>query len=268
MATFDQKNRLASVLNKLDKQRGLDPFVSQQLSYLLNEIPRSFDEKIKPYAARIASSEDRHTSLHELLNQELKSIASKSDALSRKHGRDIAALEASLSQLVNTASEKVSADLRAYYLDETSKNSKAVDKILKKLEKDVEQLFWMRTLNGSNNVQAVLNIKNNGSAIANNVTAINFTTNLTATSNADGSVSVSATGGGGGFTTLAPTETPNGSLQVFTFPSATAKPTFIISDNAMMQATTKSGTVNWTWNAGLKQATMTIAPQDDIVAIQ
>ena len=83
-----------------------------------------------------------------------------------------------------------------------------------------------------------------------------------------GRLLVSATGGGGGFTVLQPTETPDGSRKVFTFAAATGQPTFIVSDNATMQATTKSGTVNWTWNAGTLQATMTIPPQDDIVAIQ
>ncbi len=83
-----------------------------------------------------------------------------------------------------------------------------------------------------------------------------------------GRLLVSSTGGGGGFTTLQPTETPNGTLTVFTFPTSTGQPTFIVEDNAMMQAVTKSGTVNWTWNNGLQQATMTIPPQDDIVGIQ
>lgn len=86
-------------------------------------------------------------------------------------------------------------------------------------------------------------------------------------------VSISSSGGvktitaTGGFTTLTPTETPNSSLTVFTFAAATAKPTFIVADNVIMSPTTKSGTINWTWNVGLKQATMTIAPQDDILGI-
>lgn len=72
---------------------------------------------------------------------------------------------------------------------------------------------------------------------------------------------------GGGFSTLAATETPDGNTTVFTFSTATAQPTFILSDNVMQRAVSKAGTVNWTWNAALKQATMTIAPQDDILAI-
>ncbi len=71
----------------------------------------------------------------------------------------------------------------------------------------------------------------------------------------------------GGFTTLAPTETPDGSTTVFTFAAATAQPSFIISDNVWLQAVTKKGTINWTWNAGLKQATMTVPPQDAILGI-
>ncbi len=73
--------------------------------------------------------------------------------------------------------------------------------------------------------------------------------------------------GGGGFTTLVPSETPNGSRTTFTFLTATAQPTFIISDNAQMQAVTKAGTVNWSWNNGTKVATMTIPPVDDIIGI-
>lgn len=83
-----------------------------------------------------------------------------------------------------------------------------------------------------------------------------------------GRLLVSGTGGGGGFTVLQPTETPNGVRTVFTLSTATGQPTFVISDNAMMQATSKAGTVNWTWNGGTLQVTMTIPPQDDLVGIQ
>lgn len=84
--------------------------------------------------------------------------------------------------------------------------------------------------------------------------------------NVDGKKVISATGGAG-FTPLDPTETPNGSLTVFTFAAATAQPSYIISDSVWMKATTKSGTINWTWNAGTKQATMTVPPQDDVEGI-
>ncbi len=74
-------------------------------------------------------------------------------------------------------------------------------------------------------------------------------------------------GGSGGFSVLTAAETVDGSITVFTFLSATSQPTFIVSDGASMRATASDGTVNWTWDNILKQATMTIPPQDDIVAI-
>lgn len=91
--------------------------------------------------------------------------------------------------------------------------------------------------------------------------------NVTVTNNADGSQTV-ASSGGSGFTTLAATETPNGILQTFTFATAAAKPSFIIADGAWKEATDQDGvTINWTWNAGAKQATMTIAPTSGIKGI-
>lgn len=69
---------------------------------------------------------------------------------------------------------------------------------------------------------------------------------------------------GGSFSTLSATETPNGSRTVFTFSLATAQPSYLVVDNVWMKATTASGTVNWTWNSGAKQATLTVPAQDDI----
>lgn len=92
-------------------------------------------------------------------------------------------------------------------------------------------------------------------------------TNVTITTDANGRKVINAQGGSSGFTMLTATETPNGILTVFTFSLASAQPSFIVVDNVWMQATTKAGTVNWTWNAGLKQATMTIPPSDDIFGI-
>ncbi len=72
---------------------------------------------------------------------------------------------------------------------------------------------------------------------------------------------------GGSFTVIPATETPDMSNTIFTFPTATAQPSFIISDNALMRPVTASGDVNWTWNNVLKQATLSVPPNEDIVAI-
>ncbi len=90
-------------------------------------------------------------------------------------------------------------------------------------------------------------------------------TGVTITTDASGAKTINASGGG--FTILAADETPDGSSTVFTFSTATAKPSFVISDNVMMRATTASGTVNWTWSAGTKKVTMTISPADDIAGV-
>lgn len=90
---------------------------------------------------------------------------------------------------------------------------------------------------------------------------------------AGANVSISQSGGvktisvTSGLTKLTATETPNGVLTAFTFSAATAKPSFVISDNVWLQATSKAGTVNWTWNSVSKVATLTVPPVDDILAI-
>jgi hypothetical protein len=89
--------------------------------------------------------------------------------------------------------------------------------------------------------------------------------NVTITKNAAGRKVIAATSGG--FTTLTATETPDGTNTVFTFAAATAQPSFIIVDNVWLRATTKKGTVNWTWNAGTKKATLTIAAADEILGV-
>lgn len=88
--------------------------------------------------------------------------------------------------------------------------------------------------------------------------------NITVVQNADGSSTVTALPGG--IQQLAATEIPNGIRTIFTFSTATAKPSFVVSDNVWMRSTTAAGNTNWTWDAGLKQATLVIPPQDDIFA--
>lgn len=72
---------------------------------------------------------------------------------------------------------------------------------------------------------------------------------------------------GGGFTSLTSTETVDGILTTYTFPSALAKPSFMIIDGAIQRATASDGAVYWTWNNATKKATFTLPPQDDIIGI-
>lgn len=154
---------------------------------------------------------------------------------------------------------------------ETKIEVRVDEKEMKEVQKELKHLKKLLGEVGKYEYGSSLNVFGNSNSIG-FTGLINFKngTNTTAVVSINKSggidVEIDATGGGG-FTTLLPTETPNGSLQTFTFSAATAKPSFIISDNAMMRATAKNGDVNWTWNSGAKQATMTIPPTDDIVGV-
>lgn len=71
--------------------------------------------------------------------------------------------------------------------------------------------------------------------------------------------------GGGGFATLSSTEIPNGIITVFTFAGASGvQPSYLVVDNVWEKAINKDSSVNWTWNAGLNQATLSVPPTNDI----
>lgn len=131
------------------------------------------------------------------------------------------------------------------------------------MKKELERMAKILKEVGKYEYGSSLNILQAGTPIG-FTGSINFKTGFSVALNGQGiDVSVS----GGGFTTLIPTETPNGVRAVFTLPSATAKPSFVISDGVWMQATAKDGTVNWTWNSGTKKSTMTIPPTDDLLGV-
>lgn len=94
-------------------------------------------------------------------------------------------------------------------------------------------------------------------------------TNIILTKNTDGTTTVSAIGGGG-FTKLSPTEVVDGTRKVFTFASAITQPTIVVSDGVELTPTdqTVSQNIQWSWNSGLLQATLSVPPQFSLFAIQ
>jgi len=70
-----------------------------------------------------------------------------------------------------------------------------------------------------------------------------------------------STSSGSGFTTIAATETPNGTLKVFSFGTHTTQPSFLLVDGAFMPATTNQA--NWTW-ASNAATFINNAPQDSV----
>lgn len=155
---------------------------------------------------------------------------------------------------------------------ETLKDDDRLDmsavKGLENLEKKVkEQNPRIGSIFGARGVQLYVNDVKKGL-----VNTINLVpgTNITITHNtASGrnDITISSSGGSGS-TPLVAMETPDGNRTVFTFSAAIAKPSYIYSDNVRMAATGKDGvTVNWSWNSGAKQATMTVAPSTDIEGV-
>lgn len=86
-------------------------------------------------------------------------------------------------------------------------------------------------------------IKNAGTRVSDYVTEINFSTNLTATYANNGLVTVTATGGSGGFTKLTTASTINGVNQTFVFSQA---PTYIVSDGVWYDSNDWTGTTTIT----------------------
>lgn len=110
-----------------------------------------------------------------------------------------------------------------------------------------------------------LNLYDSSGAVIDDVTRHIKFTGATLSRSPDGVVTVAISSNG--FTELDPTETPDGSTTVFTFSGASAKPSYVVADNVWLKATSKAGTVNWTWSSGTKQATLTIPPNDECFAV-
>lgn len=91
--------------------------------------------------------------------------------------------------------------------------------------------------------------------------------NITITTDSNGKKVITGLSGAG-FTPLTATETPDGSITVFTFALASTQPSFILADGVWKEPTDQDGvTVNWTWDAGTKKATLTIPPISGIKGI-
>ena len=137
---------------------------------------------------------------------------------------------------------------------------------IKKLEDDFKRIASMPHGRAGWGAHPLLIQNSSGTVIDKIARIIKFSTNLTTTRSLDGVVTVTASGGSG-FTTLTATETPNGVLTVYTFSGASAQPSYLVVDNLWMKATSKSGTVNWTWNNATHKATLTIPATDDVWAV-
>lgn len=93
-------------------------------------------------------------------------------------------------------------------------------------------------------------------------------TNITLTRNANGTTTISSTGGSG-FTKLDTASTVDGSNQSFIFLTATAKPSLVVVDGIQLTALDNNGATQWSWNSGTKTVTLSTPPPiNSIFAIQ
>lgn len=155
----------------------------------------------------------KHIELKESIAAQLQYIHAESKKMNGDTDEKFTASQ----KLIRKEIKKLDGELRSVFVDEISLHKSNVDKIVKNLKKELEDLYWVRSLNGSNNVQAVLNIKSSGSLVANNVIGINFT-NGTVVNNNDGTLNYTApAGGGGSLNPQQPSGTINGINGIFTY---------------------------------------------------
>ena len=213
--TTKQKLKLARLLNQVDPEKGLSEHAAAKFQEVFDAIPRHFSEAITPFDARVRDVEAALNFLNSTIPDQLAAIDKETKRLAKRHSDDLPALEAALTTLIETRVSVVGSEL-SKLIASTDSEKRELAKTLKKISKDIEDLFWTRSLNGSNNVQAVLTVRNNGTVVATNVTGINYTTNLSVSANPDGTVNVSASGGGGTIYSDTLSGTINGVNKIFT----------------------------------------------------
>jgi gas vesicle protein len=188
MLNAEQKKRLKKVLRnhstKADSLEQLEDDFEKKLSSALSPLKENLER------VNIDSSE-----LEKSLISKIELVSSRARQIADELGVKSEQRSASIEKLLTDEIKSVSKYLKTLFTENTDE----INKKLKEVEKRIEDLYWLRSLNGSNNVQAVLNIKSGGVTVANNVVGLNFT-GATVTSNPDGTVTVAVTGGSTNFT--------------------------------------------------------------------
>ena len=191
-----KKEKLEKILKKTMTQDEFDAYSVEKLSKDIEKSKLSFSEYIKQIDRSFELADESISKIENSISESFEHIEREIESkisLSSQKGTEI--LESTKNRLFDEIKSSES-ELRKVITSEISLTKKEIDVIIKKIQKDIEDLFWYRTLNGSNNVQAVLNVKSSGSLVANNVTGINFI-GATVTTDNNGGVTVAITGGSG-----------------------------------------------------------------------
>ena len=256
-----KKERLEKILKKTMTPDEFEAFSVMNLSKDVEKSKTSISDYIKQVEERFELTNGDLSTLENELNEKFEEIENEiEEKIGTSSKKGIELLDETKTRLFEEI-KSIDYHLRSAITSVIGLTKKEINTIIKKIEKDIEELFWWRSLNGSNNVQAVLNVKSGGSMVASNVTGINFVGSTVTTDN-NGNVTINTGGGvGGGSGYQLPTGTVNGSNQVFVFATA---PNAIVVDGATLQATEQSGTVNW---KGTLTVTMTVPPVNSIFGV-
>lgn len=187
-----KEQKLETILKKISTPEEYREYSISSMSKDIDKKEKSIQGIISEIDERFEISSNSLGELRDELNEYLVNFESDIEKKIVSSSGEILSVKNLLSDSISS----LNLSLRKVFTHDLSIRKQEINSIIKKIQKDIEELFWWRSLNGSNNVQAVLNIKSNGTTIANNVTGLNFT-NATITTNPDGTVNITTSGSGG-----------------------------------------------------------------------
>ena len=227
-----------SMLSTLESHAELHNDTLEKLDNLINET----DEKINDLQTPIKALKQ---AIGELDSKSSTNLSKEIDKMSRSHILTIKVVENNVEKL------------KVY-------TEKEVDKI----KKDIEELYWTRKAQISqNNVSSTLKVFSGSTQIGNNISNINFRNNLTSTLNPDGSVTVDSAAGSA--ITLKTNGTNNGSQSILNLKQGT---NITIADdgvggvtvNSTASGSTPTGTGFTHITAGVQDAAAKLVDTADI----
>lgn len=83
--------------------------------------------------------------------------------------------------------------------------------------------------------------------------------------NGHGTITIAAAGGG--LSQLTTASTVNGTNTTFVFASASAQPSYVVSDGVWLTILDNNSNPQWAWTSGTKTVTMTVPPTGSIFAV-
>ena len=257
MIDLMQKVKLEKILKRISSPEEFDEYLLQSLNKSIVETDHKLNKTGESVRSVYGNLNEFKRQLALKFSEIEKSVESKIGDSSLKSFDLVRQTRISLEDAIQKETKATEKIIRNHFDGQIKLNKEETELIIKKIQKDIEDLFWSRSLNGSNNVQAVLNIKSGGVTVSNNVIGINFV-GSTVTSNPDATITVTASSSGA--TLITPI---SGALNQATFVWSSA-PKIIFRDGVPMQQTSTDGTPNWT---GTTTTVLSIWPTSDIFAL-